>query len=235
MILRRVIKHVRGQEWTAIFIDFFIVVVGVFVGLQVQNWNEIRNIKSEEARLVSQLAVNVDGAIISKKNWIRSTDKSVDVLASAIDFIQNAPEQTVLSEAHCGALWSSHIIIWQPSKLMTFEEILLTGGLGTLSNHKLREALMTFQSEQEVILGFVSFIRQDYANVVDQYPDVFTRRLDLTTDTNAVICDLKAIREDRAFQNNLLSNFGRTKGLVSQAKVELALLENVKEKLETIQ
>jgi len=43
MILRRVIKHVRNQEWTAICIDFFIVVFGVFVGLQVQQWNEMRN------------------------------------------------------------------------------------------------------------------------------------------------------------------------------------------------
>ena len=42
MILRRVIEHFRKQEWTAIAIDFLIVVVGVFVGLQVNNWNELR-------------------------------------------------------------------------------------------------------------------------------------------------------------------------------------------------
>ena len=39
MILRRVINHFRKQEWTAIALDFLIVVVGVFVGLQVSNWN----------------------------------------------------------------------------------------------------------------------------------------------------------------------------------------------------
>ncbi|MBL4870815.1 MAG: hypothetical protein JKX72_07665 [Robiginitomaculum sp.] len=42
MILRRVIKHVRNQEWTAILIDFLIVVIGVFVGLQVSNWSVAR-------------------------------------------------------------------------------------------------------------------------------------------------------------------------------------------------
>ncbi|MBC7657157.1 MAG: hypothetical protein H7147_08290 [Frankiaceae bacterium] len=40
MILRRVIDHVRQQEWTAIWIDLVIVVVGVFIGIQVANWNE---------------------------------------------------------------------------------------------------------------------------------------------------------------------------------------------------
>ena len=35
MILRRVIQHVKKQEWTAIWIDLMIVVVGVFIGIQV--------------------------------------------------------------------------------------------------------------------------------------------------------------------------------------------------------
>jgi hypothetical protein len=42
MLLRHIIEHVRVQNWTAIVIDFAIVVVGVFVGLQVSNWNEER-------------------------------------------------------------------------------------------------------------------------------------------------------------------------------------------------
>jgi hypothetical protein len=35
MLLRRVIEHVREQNWLAVFIDFLIVVVGVFIGIQV--------------------------------------------------------------------------------------------------------------------------------------------------------------------------------------------------------
>ena len=42
MILRRVISHVKNQEWTAIAIDFLIVVFGVFAGFQVNNWNAAR-------------------------------------------------------------------------------------------------------------------------------------------------------------------------------------------------
>lgn len=42
MLLRRVAMHVRKQEWTAIAIDFVIVVVGVFIGIQVSNWNDER-------------------------------------------------------------------------------------------------------------------------------------------------------------------------------------------------
>ena len=39
MLLRRITKHVKDQNWFAVGIDFFIVVVGVFIGIQVSNWN----------------------------------------------------------------------------------------------------------------------------------------------------------------------------------------------------
>jgi hypothetical protein len=39
MILRRMMGHVKRQDWFAVFLDFVIVVVGVFVGIQVSNWN----------------------------------------------------------------------------------------------------------------------------------------------------------------------------------------------------
>lgn len=42
MILRSVMKHVRDQNWFAVFLDFLIVVVGVFIGIQVANWNDVR-------------------------------------------------------------------------------------------------------------------------------------------------------------------------------------------------
>ncbi len=38
MILRRVLQHVREQNWFAVALDFLIVVVGVFLGFQVTAW-----------------------------------------------------------------------------------------------------------------------------------------------------------------------------------------------------
>ena len=55
MLLRRVIEHVREQHWTAIAIDFVIVVAGVFVGIQVANWNEARRGRTLEAEYIARL------------------------------------------------------------------------------------------------------------------------------------------------------------------------------------
>ncbi|WP_412061307.1 hypothetical protein [Rubrivirga sp. IMCC45206] len=55
MILRRITQHVRDQNWTAIAIDFVIVVAGVFIGIQVSNWNADRVERAREATYLAQL------------------------------------------------------------------------------------------------------------------------------------------------------------------------------------
>jgi len=42
MLFRRVKDHVKNEDWFAVFIDFFIVVAGVYIGLQLGNSNTAR-------------------------------------------------------------------------------------------------------------------------------------------------------------------------------------------------
>lgn len=65
MLLRRVTEHVRNQNWFAVAIDFVIVVVGVFIGIQVANWDSTRRAKQMEfgylIRLHEDIRVSVSG------------------------------------------------------------------------------------------------------------------------------------------------------------------------------
>lgn len=60
MRLRRVIEHVRDQNWLAVCLDFVIVVVGVFIGIQVSNWNEARSAQEHERRLLVELGSEIE-------------------------------------------------------------------------------------------------------------------------------------------------------------------------------
>ena len=55
MILRRLTENLRAQNWTAITIEFLIVVIGVFIGTQVANWNQDRLAKAQTERMLAQL------------------------------------------------------------------------------------------------------------------------------------------------------------------------------------
>jgi len=55
MILRRLTANLKTQNWTAITIEFVIVVVGVFLGTQVSNWNQNRLDQAQTQRMLDQL------------------------------------------------------------------------------------------------------------------------------------------------------------------------------------
>ena len=47
MILRRLTQSLKDQNWTAIAIEFVLLVLGVFLGIQVGNWNQQREQRSK--------------------------------------------------------------------------------------------------------------------------------------------------------------------------------------------
>jgi hypothetical protein len=83
MILRRVIEHFRKQQWTAITFDFVIVVLGVFVGIQVSNWNAARQDRAREATYIAGLAKDVRSDIDEIDEVVRVSR----VRMAALDFL----------------------------------------------------------------------------------------------------------------------------------------------------
>ncbi len=70
MILRRIMQHVREQNWTAIAIEFVIVVVGVFLGIQIGNWNAERIDEQRRGQIVDALVTNLSDAIGVQEKFI---------------------------------------------------------------------------------------------------------------------------------------------------------------------
>ena len=50
MLLHRFARSLKDQNWTAIAVEFLLLVLGVFLGIQVSNWNQ----SLSEQRLVRQ-------------------------------------------------------------------------------------------------------------------------------------------------------------------------------------
>lgn len=63
MIFRRTIANLRAQNWTAVVIEIGIVIIGVFIGVQVANWNEERVEKAATERMLVQLVPELKAQI----------------------------------------------------------------------------------------------------------------------------------------------------------------------------
>jgi hypothetical protein len=62
MVIRRIREHVGSHNWFAVFVDLVIVTIGVFIGIQVSNWNAARLDRGEarayQAQIIDDLIAN---------------------------------------------------------------------------------------------------------------------------------------------------------------------------------
>jgi hypothetical protein len=141
MILRRVIEHVRHQEWTAIAIDLVIVVVGVFIGIQVSNWNteaiERRETQDAMRRLADDMRLSIqltqDGATFMAQN-ARYADLVFDRLRNC-SLAENERDEFATGLYRLGKVTTARFV------RTTFDELRDSGRLGYLRDARLRQAL----------------------------------------------------------------------------------------------
>jgi len=55
MLLRRLSEHIARQNWFAVVLDLFTVVLGVYLGFQVTTWNEQRSERALEAEYLQRI------------------------------------------------------------------------------------------------------------------------------------------------------------------------------------
>jgi len=157
MILRRVIDHFRKQEWTAIAIDFVIVVVGVFVGLQVSNWNESRKDRVQESayliRIKDNLEDDLEGLVQRKRYWTQvgaAADAAVRY-AETGELVDGSSWKTALA-----FFQASHIWMFTPNDT-AFAEMSGAGDITLIRNEALRISLSDYYSGTARLVRSVAY------------------------------------------------------------------------------
>ena len=137
MILRRVIAHVRNQEWTAIGIDFAIVVIGVFVGIQVSNWNAEREEHRKAAIFTERLKADLlreawgyDYLVAYSRETNSNQRRVLDVMAG---------EAALSDEQFLISAYRATQYKYNDRFRATFDELVSTGTIGLIADQALRE------------------------------------------------------------------------------------------------
>ncbi len=150
MILRRVIDHFRKQEWTAIAIDFVIVVAGVFVGIQVSNWNAAR----QQSLLADAYLVRFGGDLTSMDAYLEQMiaestaryDLTIALIKAASDRNGDDDELIAAAEAFFTNGWKTpRFTIVDP----VYRELTSTGNLG-LIEEELRQQITSYYADLEL-------------------------------------------------------------------------------------
>lgn len=183
MILRRVIAHFRKQEWTAIAIDFVIVVVGVFIGLQVSNANDLRKDHAREKVFLAALAQDIRGDIDEIDEIIRVSTLRLSAMQYLVETASGAPLPRVLASAR-GDITLEAAPAYDPDDAKTigvamfilttldgnrlaYETMINTGGIGIVRDDALLRRIQTYYADVDKALTFEQSLEVNRTRLVD--------------------------------------------------------------------
>lgn len=230
MLLRRITEHVKAQNWFAVFLDFLIVVVGVFVGLQVQEWAEEqdrRNIERSYTMRLHDEVINLKATRqpLSEQRFEFNNNL---ITATSLLFVDS---DRALSADECQSIAFSYVVSNPTDDLASLIELQSTGGLSLFQNEdvlsELRKFLLTRARARDSRAGIVESIIE-ISSAYPQLIEVTSPSLSGETPTLGTFrCDLDGMRKNPAFLNDYelnQANFAyhvRDIGLVDESLANL--------------
>jgi hypothetical protein len=232
MRLRPLTKHIKDQNWFAVAIDFFIVVVGVFMGLQLGNWNDARATRMSERDFLARL--HGDIVELQERRAFYDTGRPFDRKVHTIitEFLMG--ERDDLSEAEklhhafypgikkvkgldaaliCNAIdWTAALTV-PPAVLPTATELVSAGRVNDIASTEIKAAMQSFLQQADRMKDLIIAIEKSSIFLSDRFPVLFEIRsknweyeFDNGMTQNDYRCDYEAMRKDGAFLNAFTIN-----------------------------
>ena len=79
MLLRRITKHVKDQNWFAVFIDFLIVVIGILIAFQITNWNDERNQEESIKHYLNSISKNISNDLLAVRDIRKNREAAYQI------------------------------------------------------------------------------------------------------------------------------------------------------------
>jgi hypothetical protein len=144
MILRRVAEHAKAQNWFAVALDFLIVVVGVFIGIEVANWNQARQERNEERRYYGQLIVDLRADVDTLSFAVKKAREFDEAAELTLAGLSGEAEHKPSPGRMATAIHHAGFIYIPQAARGTYDELISTGNLGLLRNSRLKTEIARY-------------------------------------------------------------------------------------------
>jgi hypothetical protein len=176
MLLRRLTRHLENQNWTAVWIDLLIVIVGVFIGIQVTGWNDARLSREREKTVLSALKqefLAYERDITDLITFQVRQAYNFSVVTETLD-ADGPPQDPAAFEF---ALVSIPYGRPPPSTSGVLQELVVSGRLSELSDPELRREFAAYIAKRDRVYDNILRVNATMSNLNIQTPVPFVAEL----------------------------------------------------------
>jgi hypothetical protein len=245
MILRRISEHISSQNWFAVAVEFIIVVVGVFMGLQVQDWNEARKARIEETGLLSRLHVETRELLETQREELVGLHERAGVLMGVNPVLFSQEPLRVISSLECQHIAGSHVHRRPPDELSVLDEMLSTGRFDVLQDEDIKEHLRNYVLFRGRARAYYEEATNELFRLHSRFPDLIAigrvpkeaglvggwTRLSGEGFRWDPVCDGEKMRASQAFLNEYVDNLSRIGSMIEFTQQRQEHLERLESAL----
>ena len=143
MIIRRFAEALRRQDWATVTVELTVVVVGVIVGLQVNNWNHGRQEQALEQEYLLRLLDDLQADVAT----FESLENTFQTKARMIRLIRDTHAREIVKPSSSTLVQDLEFTTWKAlpwTRSATFDELSGSGRLVLLHDRALRGALSDY-------------------------------------------------------------------------------------------
>jgi hypothetical protein len=144
MIPRRLYKHIKDHNWFAVLIDLAVVIIGVFIGIQVSNWNAARLDDNRAHGYLERIRNDLDADIANYRDRIAFWKQVTAYGSKALAYANTG-------DAGSASQWELLLSFYQASQLWefyttdsTYDELKSAGELQLIDDTELRANLAAY-------------------------------------------------------------------------------------------
>ncbi len=212
MFLRHLGHAIARQDWFVVLIELVVLVLGIFIGLQVDDWNQARRDRADERQFLVALHEDI---LLAEQLSARVRERRLsrrEPLISANDVLFGNIARDFLTEEECLIISTSNYFNITVTGFPSLEELIATGRLGIIGNQELRAALMSLRETRSALQTMVQI--QTGQSAFTHLPQLFPELIEETfyfdkasnEIKNKARCDLTGMRASQAFLNHWGAN-----------------------------
>jgi hypothetical protein len=247
MILRRLTEHVKAQNWFAVGIDFFIVVVGVFIGIQVANWNEGRIERIQETAILERLVIEVKALVEIQREELADHEAQARKVISINPVLFGQEPLRELTPDECFTVTSSHVYRRPTDEIPILDELQESGRFDLIRDRTVKDRLRDYILLRERARGHYQESTNELFRLHSRHPQTLRiervpAELAPSRGWNSLsgdgfnwqsVCDTAAMRASQQFLNEFVDNAARRETQIRFYRQRLDALLAISEALDS--
>ena len=144
MAVRRFRSHIAEHNWFAVGIDVLVVLLGVFLGLQANNWNESRLDRQRGEQYRQRLIDDLDANEQDFRQRVAYYRQVHDLGYAALQDMRRSNSRDPV--AFLNEAFKASYILPRSTRRATYQEIVSAGAMGSLGDESTRQKIMIYYS-----------------------------------------------------------------------------------------